>query len=125
LALQTLVSNSHFSEGAVTIQHLVELSTLANGEHEYRNCIVARKGYGSAIHNPQIAGKHFIIGQSLKTLRITVGLRISRIDAIDTCPFEERVTFQLCSTQRRSGVSCKERIARPCRTQHYLALVEV
>ena len=35
----------------------------ADGKHNYRNRVIARKRYGGGVHDAQIAGQNLVIGQ--------------------------------------------------------------
>ena len=81
-------------------QNIENRAGRADGEHNYRNPIIARKRDGGGVHDAQIAGQNIVKGEPVEALGLRVALGIGGIDAIDAGALEERVAAHLRGPQR-------------------------
>ena len=93
------------------LENVHEPARRMNGEHDYRNSIVASKRYRGRIHDGQAAFQHFLVRKAVVARRVRHFLRIGRIDAIDVGALEERVAAHFGGPQCRAGIGREEWIA--------------
>ncbi|CSI57609.1 Uncharacterised protein [Vibrio cholerae] len=76
------------------------------------------------IHHFQFFLKHIVVSQLIIQLCIRVGYRVSAVNTIYFGRFENDISFNFNTTQTRSRIRSKERIACTRSKNHHSALAQ-
>ena len=117
--------SAHDRSDRLSLDDALERVLVEEIEDDDRDAVVHAERERRRIHDLEALLERRLVLERGVLLRLRVGLRIGRVDAVDLRRLEERVRADLARPERRCGVRREIRIARAAREDDDAPLLEV